>query len=165
MATEQRRPSWKRWASRNVEKIRAKKRRAHVRHREHNNARTAAWQKANRDQKCRADTAWRHAHPDLCAGYSSKWRKNNRGAMNAALARYRAMQRLATPSWADMTAIKAIYVKAARLTRETGTAYEVDHIVPLQGRFVCGLHVSYNLQILTQAANRWKNNKLLPDES
>ena len=58
-----------------------------------------------------------------------------------------------TPSWADSNAIAAIYRKA----RELG--HTVDHVVPLQGKNVSGLHVEYNLQILSRAENSAKGNR------
>lgn len=50
-------------------------------------------------------------------------------------------------------------MQAARLTRRTGIVHEVDHIVPLQGENVCGLHVETNLRVITKAANREKSNR------
>jgi hypothetical protein len=68
-------------------------------------------------------------------------------------------QRSATPGWANKKAILAFYREAARLTLETGIAHEVDHIIPILSKRVCGLHVETNLQVITKAANQTKLNK------
>lgn len=64
----------------------------------------------------------------------------------------------ATPAWADRREIKAIYATAMVATERTGVRHEVDHIVPLNGEFVSGLHVPWNLQVVTATANREKSN-------
>ena len=58
--------------------------------------------------------------------------------------------------------MRAIYQQAAQLTAETGIKHEVDHIVPLAGKLVSGLHWEGNLQILTKSANGAKWNKWPP---
>lgn len=63
----------------------------------------------------------------------------------------------ATPSWANLDDIKYFYVEAQRLTKETGIPHEVDHIIPIKGKLVSGLHVPANLQILTEKENQTKN--------
>lgn len=63
----------------------------------------------------------------------------------------------ATPAWTDLTAIKQFYIEAQQLTKETGIPHEVDHIIPIQGKLVSGLHVPANLQILTEKQNQTKN--------
>jgi hypothetical protein len=75
--------------------------------------------------------------------------------------RRRRAQFSATPAWADLKAIRRIYRMAAQISKESGTAHHVDHIVPLKGRKVCGLHVEYNLRIIPAFENRSKSNKLL----
>jgi hypothetical protein len=74
--------------------------------------------------------------------------------------RRRRATELATPAWADLTAIRAIYREAARLTKETGQPHHVDHVVPLNSPVVCGLHNQFNLQVLPAFLNLSKGNRL-----
>lgn len=84
------------------------------------------------------------------------WRKTNRLRLNAVEALRRSTKLNATPKWLTKDHLKEIeqfYIDCPK-------GHEVDHIVPLQGKTVCGLHVPWNLQILTASANRSKTNKL-----
>src|ERR1019366_7056 len=68
-----------------------------------------------------------------------------------------------TPPWqtkAMVLEIRMLYEKAAELSKTSGTEHNVDHVIPLQGANVSGLHVPWNLQIITAAANSKKNNKV-----
>ena len=58
--------------------------------------------------------------------------------------------------------IEGFYAKAISLTGSTGVQYHVDHIIPLVHPLVCGLHVSSNLQVITQQENQQKSNKFVP---
>lgn len=67
------------------------------------------------------------------------------------LAKYRAIILNALPYWANLEAIKLIY-------KNCPEGYEVDHIIPLQGGIITGLHVPENMQYLTRQENATKSN-------
>ena len=76
--------------------------------------------------------------------------------------RRRLLVRLARPRWADMEKIKQIYAECRLLNEHCDEIkYHVDHIIPIQGKNVCGLHVEYNLQVITAKNNLRKSNKFL----
>ena len=96
------------------------------------------------------------ADPELWRARQRKWVKANPEKAAAAVVRRRETILRATPAWANLDAIRAIYAEAKRLQEMDGVPRDVDHIVPLRGRNVCGLHVETNLQILTARENRKK---------
>lgn len=89
------------------------------------------------------------------------WRDSNPGRVRGYNGRGRALRLLRVPSWLSQTDkcnINDIYREAVRLTEVTGVMHHVDHVIPLQGKTVSGLHVPANLQILTASANLAKGN-------
>jgi len=88
-----------------------------------------------------------------------RWAKENPEKHNARCAARRAAKLQRTPAWADLEAIARIYAQARLMTIVTGWPHHVDHIIPLRGRSVCGLHVESNLQILPDDENFEKANK------
>lgn len=97
------------------------------------------------------------------ATYSPLHYAKNKGRYVAKVIKRRELTRKAMPAWADQKQIESMYEKARELTLTTGVQHEVDHIVPLNGKRVCGLHVHNNLQILTKEQNRKKFNRLLDE--
>lgn len=71
----------------------------------------------------------------------------------------RALKKTAQPPWVREMDLLHWYEEAQRLTKETGTEHSVDHIVPLKHPLVCGLHVPWNLQVMTLLANKRKGNR------
>ena len=76
--------------------------------------------------------------------YNYRWRRENSGIINNLTALRRATKLQATPRWLTkehLEQIKKFYIESKRLTVETGIQYNVDHIIPLRGENVSGLHV------------------------
>ena len=85
---------------------------------------------------------------------NNRWKKQNKGLVNAQSAKRKAAKLNATPSWANNEVIKEIYKIAKRRGKH------VDHIVPLINSCVCGLHCEDNLQLLDPVDNLIKGNRL-----
>lgn len=77
--------------------------------------------------------------------------------------RRRRREARATPPWADRAAIRAMYRQAKLLSKLTGELYVVDHIVPLDGKLVCGLHVHWNMRVVHWLENSKKSWHTWPD--
>lgn len=108
----------------------------------------------------RVSDYWRR-NPDKKRESNRRYVEKNRAHFYALLSKRRARKLSATPSWlspADLAEIEGIYQHAHILTQITGEPYDVDHIVPLQGKNVCGLHVPWNLQAIPASTNRSKSN-------
>lgn len=76
--------------------------------------------------------------------------------------RRRALEmKAATPWWADRKALAAIYQECRSRSEMTGVQLQVDHLIPIKSKVVCGLHVPWNLRIIPAKANHRKSNRLL----
>ena len=101
--------------------------------------------------------------PEVIREYRQKWQKNNTEKRNLGNAVYKRRHRCATPRWLteeQRNQIKQVYFQARTMTELTGTKYVVDHIVPIRGKNVCGLHVPWNLEVMTHEANCRKSNRM-----
>lgn len=92
-----------------------------------------------------------------------EWYRNNRAVATAYVAKRRALKVRATPAWSDQQAIRRFYEEAHRLTVTTGVKHAVDHIVPLNSKLVCGLHVPSNLRVIPAVENLSKHNRWWPE--
>ena len=123
------------------------------------------WAQVNRDKKNIRSKQWAHANPTKVVESSKKWKKNNPAKANAHNAKRRAAKLQRTPTWLTKAALQRIekkYEMATLMSGFLGVELHVDHIIPLQGDLVSGLHVPENLQMIFAEDNLSKNNKFTP---
>lgn len=115
----------------------------------------------NREEIREKQLKYRNENKEKVLQSNRQWRKNNpdKARENDVRCRYRRYK--ARPAWLTVEQqkqINTIYKECRRMTIETGIQYHVDHIVPINGETVCGLHIPENLQILTASENCSKRN-------
>lgn len=132
----------KAWQEKNTEKYKSYKRK---------------WDKNNKAVK----KAWSDSNRDKINARGREWKKANKAKVQCDTRMRQARKAKATPSWADKQEIQYYYNLAVYFTEMSGgfVKYHVDHIVPLRGKDVCGLHVQNNLQVLKSVDNLRKSNK------
>ena len=127
---------------------------------ERRRAQNANYARNNRDKQ----SEWYYRNKGKISAYRKYYIQNNRGKINAISSARKNKKRKATPKWLsreDKLEMELLYTKAATLSETTGIKYHVDHIVPINGENISGLHVPWNLQILTAEENYRKSNKIL----
>ena len=125
-------------------------------------ANRTAWAKANPEKAKVSKVAWTKANPEKMKDNSAAWTKANPGKKNATTRKRQAAKLYRTPPWLTKKHYKEMqqfYTDARELSWLSEGGLVVDHIVPLQGKNVSGLHVPWNLQILPSSLNSSKGNK------
>jgi hypothetical protein len=112
-----------------------------------------------RQREAVSKKAWAERNRDRLKATARRWYQRNLAYARIQLAISQASRRQRRVLWANQEAIAAFYVEAALLTRSTGRVHAVDHIIPLKGRTVSGLHVENNLRIVERFENAKKSNK------
>jgi hypothetical protein len=115
-------------------------------------------------EKLNENARKRHAeNPEKQRAAQRRWAQKNPAKVAEIRARKKAAKFNATPQWADQEKLAWIYSEAQVLSALHGEKYEVDHIIPLRSKLVCGLHCPDNLRIIPANENRKKSNKWWPD--
>ena len=126
-------------------------------------AAVAKWRKAHPEKskpiKARSDRRYREKYRDKMLAYARAWAKANPGKALAHCRAKQAAKARRTPAWADLRSIESVYVRAAEVSKLAGIKMHVDHVIPLNGEIVSGLHVHDNLRIIPAAQNVRKSNK------
>ena len=151
--------------------------------RECSSAGLVQWRKKNPERDRAAKQKWAAANRDYLSEKGKKyyienkekhilacknWEKRNLPLVAQRVARRRASKRCATPPWLtaiDMAFIQEMYDVASARSMQTGIKHHVDHIHPLQGVGLCGLHVPWNLRAIPAVENHQKLNKLSKGDS
>lgn len=135
------------------------------------------WERANPDKVAAQYRRWQQTYPERAKAVASRWygnpenrvkqaarmalwRKENPGRIAMYTGKRRAIVKRAAPKWLtedERQRIFDIYREAREISVLSGIEHHVDHVVPLCGRRVCGLHVPWNLRIITAEENHRKN--------
>lgn len=170
----------KAWREANSEKLAGYFKAYRERHPERVAATQARYYRENREKILAADKARRDSNLEVFrererqsharnkearAAKDKSYRTRNPFWVTQAAAKRRAALLCRTPKWLtseDLFRISTMYQMSFALTKETGIEHHVDHIIPLRGRYVSGLHVPDNLQVIPGIENLRKNNSWVP---
>lgn len=149
-----------------IESRREKKKIAYAANPEKHKARSKAYVARCGNRPYSEVLKYKAKNPDHHREYARMYYHNNKETLGPrhreqVMRRY-AAKISAIPSWIDKESVMDIYKQAHALTEQTGVKHQVDHIVPILSKIVCGLHVQQNLQILSKIENIKKGNRMWP---
>lgn len=152
----------RRYLAKNDAEVKARRLAASARYRERLRSDPAYAERAKRlrSEAVKRSAEWQKNNPEKAAALAKSVRQRNPDREVAKVRRRQAAKLQAVPSWANHDAIRRHYENARYLTEVTGHKHHVDHIIPLRGKDVCGLHVENNLRAIPHFLNTRKGNQL-----
>jgi hypothetical protein len=157
------RETTRKWNAKNKERKSEATRKWYVENKEEHRENVRKWTAENKERKSETTRKWSLENKEKIRETQRQWNKANQSKINKFSANRRAARLNATPAWLtdkQQAEMAAIYKEAMAMEKQTGIPHHVDHIVPLKGKNVSGLHVPWNLQILTATENMSKGNRL-----
>lgn len=121
------------------------------------------WRSRNKEKISEKFARWRVDNKEKISARQSDWFQKNKGRVAEYRTRRKRMMFQQTPKWADIRAMQKIYADRDEF-RSAGINASVDHIVPLRGVLVCGLHCEHNLTIKLFGHNSGKGARFDPNE-
>lgn len=149
----------KEYSEKNKEKLKQSKKEYYIKNKTIISEKAKEYYTKNKEHVIKKSKKYAENNKKKVTSYKYKYRKNNKGIYNHYLAKRRSTKLKATPQWADLGKIKVLYEKAQELSEVLGVKMTVDHVIPLQGNNICGLHIWENLQLLEASENFKKSNK------
>lgn len=151
------------WEKNNPEAIKGYRKKTYLKH----TVKNKLYREANKKRKRIYDIKYRELNNDKIIQYRKDHPYSYNKNMLANVRKRQAAKIQRFPLWASNDRINAVYVDCIEINLAAKTAgctekFVVDHIVPLQGKLVSGLHVENNLQIITNIENCKKSNKFTP---
>lgn len=161
----------KAWAANNQDRIKARRKTYHVENRDKILAKTKAWLDVNMERHRARGLKYYFENADKISARAAQyylrnkdiadlrmraWREKNKKKQTAYYRAYNLAKMTRVPTWSETKSIRKFYA-------ECPDGFEVDHIIPLFGKLVSGLHVLRNLQYLTASENSKKSNKFNPE--
>lgn len=156
------------WKAANKERIKAQSKAYNEANKEKIAAQKRAYYLANKERIDARNSEYNRKNKDVLLQKRAEWAAKTPGRLAAYIRKYQAGKLQRTPKWLtdfDKLKIKCIYSIASMLTRRNNEQWHVDHIIPLKGKLVSGLHVPSNLQVIRGKDNMAKLNKFEVDHA
>ena len=154
------------WRESNRQELKVYFKNRHNENKEKLSAQNKEYYEKNKEKIIKKVSAYYEQNKESISKYKLEHYKNNQHIYVAASKKRKASRIQRTPNWLtskDFEAIELVYAEAKNREVETGIKHHVDHIIPLQGKNVSGLHVPANLQIISATDNLRKSNRYQVD--